>query len=276
MAKITVSELRKEQMALCDSLILDTDKMDRIMRNYTQKFVDGQFHNYSINNWLLADAQLRKMTGEGCELLAPYPKWPKIKRNVKYGSRALFVLAPVVKKIRDEDTDEVIDTKLWFKKVPVFDLSQTEGEPFEPCYVKYDGNITFADVVARTTIPVIESNKQLTRGYTDGEKIWISKFIPDAQKICVLFHEMAHYYLHFDKDRNELTSAIKELEAEAISAMVSSAIGITNDESAAYIRSWAGNNSHELIKNKGSKLIRTAQKIIDDLDLVGLLEEKCD
>ena len=53
MAKITVSELRKQQMALCDSLILDTDKMDRIMRNYTQKFEDGQFHNYSINNWLL-------------------------------------------------------------------------------------------------------------------------------------------------------------------------------------------------------------------------------
>ena len=31
-------------------------------------------------------------------------------------------------------------------------------------------------------------------------------------------------------------------------------------------------NSHELIKNKGSKLIHTAQEIIDDLDLVGLLE----
>ena len=165
---------------------------------------------------------------------------------------------------------------MWFKKVPVFDLSQTEGEEFQPNYVKYEGNITFADVVARCNIPVIESNKQLTRGYTDGEKIWVSKFIPDAQKICVLFHEMAHYHLHFDKDRNELTSATKELEAEAISHMISSAIGITNDESAAYIRSWAGNNSHELIKNKGSKLIRTAQKIIDDLDIVGLFEEKSD
>lgn len=274
MAKITVKDLRQQQMALCDSLVLDTDKMDEIMNKYTQKLVDGEFHNYSINNWLLADAQLRKMTGEGCELLAPYPKWPKIKRNVKYGSRALFVLAPVVKKIRDEETDEVIDTKLWFKKVPVFDLSQTEGEKFEPNYVKYDGDITFADVVARTTIPVIESNKQLTRGYTDGEKIWVSKYIPDAQKICVLLHEMGHYYLHFDSDRNELTSATKELEAEAISYMISAALGIQNDESSAYIRSWAGNNSHELIKNKGSKLIRTAQKIIDDLDLVGLLEEK--
>lgn len=275
MAKITVKELRKQQMVLCDSLILDTDKMDEIMRKHTQKLVDGEFHNYSINNILLADAQLYQRTGETSELLSPYKRWSKVNRYVRRHEKALYILAPIF--FDEEQEDGTIERKMWFKKVPVFDLSQTEGEPFEPCYVKYDGNITFADVVARTTIPVIESNKQLTRGYTDGEKIWISKYIPDAQKICVLFHEMAHYKLHFDKDRNELTSAIKELSAEAISFMVASGVlGIKNEESAAYIRSWAGNNSHELLKNEGSKLIRTAQEIIDDLDLVGLLEEKCE
>ena len=272
MATISVQELREKQKELCDSFILDTDKMDEIMRKFTQKLVDGEFHNYTINNILLADAQLYQRTGETTELLAPYKRWGKVNRNVKYGSKALFILAPIF--FDEEQEDGTVERKMWFKKVPVFDLSQTEGEKFEPNYVKYDGDITFADVVARCAIPVIESNKQLTRGYTDGKKIWVSKFIPDAQKICVLFHEMAHYHLHFDSDRNELTSATKELEAEAISYMISSAIGITNDESAAYIRSWAGNNSHETIKNKGSKLIRTAQKIINDLDLVGLLETK--
>ena len=274
MAKITVKELRRQQMALCDSLVLDTDKMDEIMNKYTQKLVDGEFHNYSINNILLADAQLYQRTGETSELLSPYKRWSKVNRHVRRHEKALYILAPIF--FDEEQEDGTIERKMWFKKVPVFDLSQTEGEKFEPNYVKYEGNITFADVVARCTIPVMESQKQLTRGYTDGEKIWISKYIPDAQKICVLFHEMAHYYLHFDSDRNELTSATKEMDAECISYMISAAIGIQNDASAAYIRSWAGNNSHELIKNKGSKLIRTAQKIIDDLDLVGLLEEKSD
>lgn len=274
MSAITVSDLRKQQMALCDSLVLDTDKMDEIMKKYTQKLSDGEFHNYSVNNILLADAQLYQRTGETTELLSPYKRWNKVNRYVKRGEKALFILAPIF--FDEEQADGTIERKMWFKKVPVFDLSQTDGEKFEPDYVKYDGDITFADVVARCSIPVIESNKELTRGYTDGKKIWISKYISDAQKICVLFHEMAHYYLHFDSDRNELTSATKELEAESISYMISSAIGIQNDESAAYIRSWAGNNSHDTIKNKGSKLIRTAQKIIDDLDLVALLEEKCE
>lgn len=273
-AKITVKELREQQNALCDSLILDTDKMDEIMAKHNQKIAEGQFHNYTINNILLADAQLYMRTGESTELLAPYKKWGKVNRNVKYGQKALYILAPIF--YDEEQEDGTIERKIWFKKVPVFDLSQTEGEKFEIDYVKYDGDISFKDIVARTTIPVIESNKELTRGYTDGKKIWISLHISDAQKICVLFHELAHYYLHFDKDRNELTSATKELEAESISYMVSSMLSIVNDESAAYIRNWAGNNSHELIKNKGSKLIRTAQKIIDDLDLCGLLDEKCD
>lgn len=272
-AKITVKELREKQNALCDSLILDTDKMDEIMAKHNQKIAEGQFHNYTINNILLADAQLYMRTGETTELLAPYKRWGKVNRNVKYGSKALYILAPIF--FDEEQDDGTVERKMWFKKVPVFDLSQTEGEKFEIDYVKYDGDISFKDIVDRTTIPVIESNKELTRGYTDGRKIWISVHISDAQKICVLFHEMAHYYLHFDKDRNEQTSATKELEAEAISYMISSMIGIQNDESAAYIRNWAGNNSHELIKNKGSKLIRTAQKIIDDLDLCGLLDEKC-
>lgn len=273
-AKITVKELRKQQNALCDSLILDTDKMDEIMRKHTQKMAEGQFHNYTINNILLADAQLYMRTGESSELLAPYSHWTKVNRHVKRGEKALYILAPIF--YDEEQDDGTVERKVWFKKVPVWDLSQTQGEKFEIDYVKYDGDISFKDIVARTSIPVIESHKELTRGYTDGKKIWVSLHISDAQKICVLFHEMAHYYLHFDKDRNELTSGTKELEAEAISYMVSSMLGIQNDESAAYIRSWAGNNSHELIKNKGPKLIRTAQKIIDDLDLCGLLEEKCD
>ena len=273
-AKITVKELRKQQNALCDSLILDTDKMDEIMAKHNQKIAEGQFHNYTINNILLADAQLYMRSGETTELLAPYKRWGKVNRHVKYGQRALYILAPIF--YDEEQDDGTVERKLWFKKVPVFDLSQTEGEKFEIDYVKYDGDVSFKDIVDRTYIPVIESNKELTRGYTDGKKIWVSVHISDAQKICVLFHELAHYHLHFDSDRNELTSASKELEAESVSYMISSMLGIVNEESAAYIRNWAGNNSHELIKNKESKLIRTAQKIIDDLDLCGLLEDKCD
>ena len=270
--KTRASILKQKQNELIDKFILDTDKISKIMKNYALKR-EG-FHNYSIGNLLLANYQHYKRYGEGIELLAPYKKWGDINRNVKYGEKALYILAPIFKEIRDPETDEIIDKKMYFRKVPVFDLQQTEGEPFEQDYTtNHNCSLSFEEIVSRVNIPVKQSKKQITRGWTDGKIIAVSEKLSDTQKICVLFHELAHYYLHFDKDRNELTSPIKELEAESISFIVASAIGITNNESGAYITGWAGNNSHELIKGKGNRLIRTASMIIDNLNLNNEIKE---
>ena len=261
------SVLRKTQKKLIDEFILDTNKIEKIMAQYTAKM--GIFHNYSLGNLVLAHYQLQMMGyKEGLELLAPYKRWNKINRNVRKGEKAVYILAPIFKEIKNEE-GEVIDKKMWFKKVPVFDLQQTEGEPFEPNYVINPTQLSFKEISSRLNIPVYESEKMITRGYTNGREIWVSKHTSEGKQLCTLFHELAHYFLHFNKDRKELTSATKELEAEAISFMVASALGITNTESGAYITNWAGENSPELIEGKGEKLIRTASKIIDLLDLNG-------
>jgi hypothetical protein len=147
-------------------------------------------------------------------------------------------------------------------------MSQTEGEPFEQDLTENNGcNLTFEEIKNKLNIPILESNKILTKGSTNGKWIKISKNLSNDEKICTLFHELGHYYLHFDKNGEKLTRGTEELEAEVISFIVSSALGITNHESGAYINNWAGENSHELIKGKGDKLIKTASKIIDDLQL---------
>lgn len=257
--------LRKKQKELIDEFVLDTETIENIMSKYFMK--RGIFHNYSINNLILAHFQLlNRGHEEGIELLAPYKRWGKVNRNVKKGEKALYILAPIFKEIKDEN-DEVIDKKLWFKKVPVFDLSQTEGEPFEPNYVINNSNLSFKEISGRLNIPIKESDKMITRGYTDGKTIWISKHTSEGKQLCTLFHELAHYYLHFNKNREELDTPTKELEAESVSFMVASALGITNTESGAYITNWAGENSPELIKGKGDKLIKTASKILDILNL---------
>ena len=269
-------ELRKAQKRLIDEFILSTDKMDMIMGKYMKTMKD--FHDYSLGNLILAHFQLMERNGidsEGIDLLGSYKLWQKKGRQVRKGEKALYILAPRFKEIVDEETGEVVEKKMWFRKVPVFDISQTDGEPLEEDYTTNNLHFYFNEIVSRVKdIKINESNKQLTRGYTDGKEIWISKYISDTRKICVLFHEMAHYYLHFGKDRKSLTKDVKELEAEAVSYMVSSACGIVNDESSSYIREWAGSNAHEEIQGRGQKLIDVALKIIDDLKLGELVEFK--
>lgn len=271
MVKETAKTLRIKQKELMDEFILQPEKMEKIMRTYSTK--RKEFHQYSLGNIILANHQLYSRKGETIDLLAPYKKWGKVNRYVRKGEKAIYILAPILKEIEDDETGEV-ETKMWFKRVPVFDLSQTDGEKFEEDYTVNNSDLSFKDIVGKVkNIPVLESEKEITRGYTDGEKIWVSKHISDTEKICTLFHELIHYKLHFGKDRYELDKGIKELEAEAGSFMICSALGITNDESSTYIKSWAGDNSVDEIEGRGSKLIRITESIIKELGLDSFVME---
>lgn len=259
------TNLQKKQDELINDFILHPEKIKKIMEIFLQK--RKHFHQYSIKNLILANHQLYQKKGRGIELLAPYKRWGKVNRNVKYKETALYILAPMKKEIKDEETDEIIEEKWFYRAVPVFDLSQTEGEKFEKDFTINKSNITYDNIKNNVkNIEIIESEKELTRGYTDGDKIYISKHISDTQKICVLFHELGHYYLHFNTEK-KLSKNIKELEAETISFMLSSAIGVENNESSTYINRWGGENSPELIKERGKELINTATKICNDLQL---------
>lgn len=280
------AELRKKQKELVDTILTQPEQLENIINIQLASRVG--FHQYSLNNIHLANWQLWCRTGETAELLAPYSKWQKIKledgtkihRNVKKGETALRILAPYTFTVKDENEkgEEVERTVLRFKSVPVFDLSQTEGDPFEVDFTKGKYDFTLDEITSRTNVPFHLSNKEITRGYTDGESIWVSKNIGVNRQICTYFHELAHYLLHFDSNREEISRPTRELEAEAVAYLCSSYIGIENKESPAYIRNWTKSYDDDertnLLKGKGSNVLKTATKIIEDLKLSELLKSK--
>ena len=266
MKKQTTQQLKKIQTELCDELIQDTDKIDKILNQYKQT-ING-FHQYSMGNIILAGFQHYTKTGETIELLSSYNNWQKHNRQVKYGEKGLKILVPRHYIVKDEITGEEIERKLYFAQGTVFDLSQTTGERLELDYTTNNSNLTFTEILQRLpNIKVEPSNKELTRGSTDGKTIWISNHISDSEKICVLFHELAHYKLHFGKDRKEFDRPTKELEAETVSYIVSKYCGIENKESSAYITNWYEDNPSEKIKGLGERLINTSNSIIQQLNL---------
>lgn len=273
----TAKELKKIQDELVDTIITKPNEL-RKMIEIQLKSREG-FYRYTLQNLILADFQLHYRTGEGIELLAPYKVWEEKGRHVRKGEKSLRVLAPVFKKETNEETGEEREYLAYFMRVPVFDLSQTNGKQLETDFTHgNDLQFTLTEIINRGNVKVNLSNKELTRGYTDGKQIWVSKHLTTEHQICTYFHELAHHILHFDKDRNELNSATKELEAEAISYIVSCYLGITNDEAPAYILHWTKEYDEtertKLLKGKGSRVLKTAQKIITDLKLESLLNNK--
>ncbi|MEX1446308.1 ArdC family protein, partial [Enterococcus sp. C76] len=89
----------------------------------------SQFHKYSSKNVRLILEQK-----PDARYVASFKKWNEMERKVKKGSKAIYVYAPstVIKKDKDgnpvkDENGNIIKEQRFFL-VPVFDVSQTQGE----------------------------------------------------------------------------------------------------------------------------------------------------
>ena len=89
---------------------------------------DIPFDKWSFSNKIISWAQSGTMDCRG------YRQWEQANRKVKKGSRALYILAPLITKIEDEETGEKFNRCFGFKAVPVFSVNDTEGEPIDYGY----------------------------------------------------------------------------------------------------------------------------------------------
>jgi len=84
----------------------------------------SRFHSYSWRNCLLIFMQCPHSTR-----VAGFRTWNKMGRHVKKGESAIWIFAPMTFKRKDEDDGDDEEIATMFRPVPVFDISQTEGDP---------------------------------------------------------------------------------------------------------------------------------------------------
>ena len=125
MEKLKIPKLKGQ--ALTNFLV---DKLDELADNicqdeeqllvFVKKWHNG-FHSYSFNNSILAWIQRPDFT-----LLAGYKSWIGRGRQVKAGLKSIRILAPIIKKIKEEDIEDESRIIRGFRTVSVFDIAQTE------------------------------------------------------------------------------------------------------------------------------------------------------
>jgi hypothetical protein len=217
-------------------------------------------HEYSIGNVILAWAQYPQVS-----MLSGFKNWQKLGRTVCKGEKAIRILAPLTRKVKDKDTDEDIYIVKGFKYVNVFDVNQTEGENLEfghPDKVK--GDISFDKIKQISPLPVIVQYSGTSNANVNKERILVAPKDNEAQMVSSLLHEIAHYKLnHIGAD---LDKAIKEIEAEAVSYLVTRYLGLQNEKSQYYIRSWS--SSTEELRGRGKKVISVAESIIREIESI--------
>lgn len=236
----------------------------------------SKFHNYSARNCMLIMMQCPEATH-----VASYKRWQKeFNRQVRKGEKAIRILAPITHKqtIREtnKDTGEATDHEhVWmsFKAVPVFDISQTEGDDLPEIAHDLTGDVEgfgkLAEAIEGCTTAKVVYGWEFSDPECHGSfnridnTIKIADGLSQAQTIKTLVHEAAHSLLHCeDGEQADAKREMREVQAEGVAFVVCNALGIdSGDYSFGYVAGW-GQDSKEIMREL--EVIRsTANMILD-------------
>ena len=273
--------------------VFQSDKYKEYLK-FASKFTD-----YSARNTLLINLQRPDAT-----LVAAYGKWKQLGRQVERGQTGIEILAPVAYKTNqvleterpavDEfgnqlynpdgtekmETVEKPMTGLAFKKVYVFDVSQTSGKELPDPVIELTGDIdsarkeaVFAALKKVTGIDIeFKDIKGGAKGYysATNNEIVIKSGMSDAQTLKTAFHEAAHNLLHDpakDIVTNKSPQNEKEVQAESVAFMVAERFGIdTSEYSFPYIASWSDGKQLEHLKSALQEIQEAAKKISSEIE----------
>ena len=231
-------------------------------------FLDAMvhFHNYSFGNVLLIARQKPNATH-----VAGMYAWNQLARRVKRGEKGIAILAPMIAaKRRNEETANSDESKqpslLGFRRVYVWDVSQTEGAPL-PEPEKVTGDVgAYLDrlrdyIIAQGITLEYDAGIAPAQGAAFGTTIKVLPRQDKAEEFSTLVHELAHVALKHTDRRTAITKTVRETEAEAVAFVISKAVGLTTSTASAdYIQLYHGNAA--LLTESLEKVQQTAAVIL--------------
>jgi len=247
-----------------------------------QRFLDtaSKFHRYSFGNTILIAMQRPDATA-----VAGFNDWKnKHGRTVKKGEKAIWILAPIVKKEQTDGEPGAPETKrvVGFRSVAVFDAAQTEGEPLPenpmlPANELAPGEAPEGMVEDLTGL-LADKGFTVERGDTGDangvtrfseHRVVISDKVNERQAARTLAHEAAHVVLGHGERISEYHVAggrpDMEVEAESVAYIVGKhwGLGDAGDYSFGYIDGWARGDP-EKVKKTAEAVIKAARTLTPD------------
>lgn len=248
--------------------------------------VAARFHSYSFNNWMLILMQCPH-----ARRVAGFRTWQSLGRQVQKGERAIRILAPSKRQYTrtvektDPKTGERTEEEqqreyLTFRAVPVFDVSQTEGEDL-PSVTKTLVGDEASDAIAVDLFGKLEDmansigfsvTVEHVPGSANGfmnpaeKRIAVDEDLPSLHKAKTLAHEVAHAVLHSDLELDHSLTSVIEVEAESVAFCVMSAFGLDSSAcSFGYVASWSKGDPDK-VAEAGRNIHRGVKAIMDAVE----------
>jgi hypothetical protein len=233
--------------------------------------MQARFHTYSFSNAILILCQCPTASR-----VAGFHTWRRLGRHVLRGQQAIWILAPVTRRIEtDDDVDRTTRVVTGFRPVPVFDRAQTTGDDLPEICTRLSGDDPLGAYGALVEFAGTIGFAVLDHAFDGGKNgdcspatrcIRVNLSLAPAHRVKTLAHELAHALLHEDADAER---GLMELEAESVAFVVCDVLGIPAGEwSFGYVAGWAGGGDAAVaaIKAAGTRMQRTAERILAGLE----------
>tara|TARA_B100001559_G_scaffold148946_1_gene124962 strand:+ start:323 stop:1237 length:915 start_codon:yes stop_codon:yes gene_type:complete len=294
--KLSNKEIVEDLTAKIDSSIDELINSDDWTKYLS--FVKGQ-HPYSWNNTFLIqfDGWIRGFTPS---YVRGAKQWNKVGRTIIKGQKAIWILAPrfgyscaekncknakpywnknLKRMVCNKNATHRTEKQLFgFMGVPVFDVSQTEGDEIEFITLKERCEGATKELWNNLVALVESNNFTVTIGDSKGadgfcdpnkKSIVVDENASFGYQVKTLVHEMAHMMLHKDLDEYRANRARFETEAECVAWTVCQALGVHSEGdkySFGYIKNWGKDNTKALVKSSLARIQKTATQILDDIE----------
>ena len=254
----------------------------------------AKFPNYSVNNVLLIQAQNPQAT-----LVSGYKDWQKkFNRHVNKGAKALYITAPIIKPLNEEEKKKYNTTEdkaiVAYRYVPVFDIANTTGEPVLTAHDFITNEYTteqteiFCTSKLNKVAEHIEKEYGISISFKPLDKdiggyyrpkdhtIALNSLKSKTEQLKTLFHEFAHSQLHNTKALKELdeplTRAHKEAQAESVAYLSMQTMGIdTSGYSVGYISTWA--QDKDLMKQSLQEIKKVFNQTLEVIEKTPVQEQ---
>jgi hypothetical protein len=227
----------------------------------------AKFPKYSLHNICLILAQ-RPDTAR----VAGYHAWRQLGRQVNRGAKGILIFAPIVRRKAERaepgETSAVGDSVrlVGFRGIHVFAEEDTCGQPI-PQLSRCTGDPSaffgrLKQFVTSRGVQIEHTDEiRPAYGMCSAGKIDLLPGMEPAVEFSVLAHEVAHLLLHFGGRRPETTKRVRETEAEAVSFVVSKAIGLEAMRSSSeYISLYTGDK--DLLTESLEHIQRASAEIV--------------
>lgn len=234
----------------------------------------AKFHRYSLNNTFLILVQCPEATR-----VASAKVWRELGRHIVKGEHAIRVFAPIEWHVPAQEGEPGAQynakRKRWerkvtgFKLVPVFDVSQTDGEPLPAiAYTEPDGDSHAHLEPALKKLAKSLGYKVKAEAFDDGtggycdpirKLIALGTHLSPNGRIRVLVHEIAHALGVGYRDYGRSGA---EVIVESVTYIVLAGQGFDLDPaSVPYIAGWGNGNATEKMRTFAEKIDELARRI---------------